>query len=140
MRTLSRTRALLLALTAFIPLAACGDSNGPALEDPGTIRVINMAQGPILFLFFRTCGAGLWGQDRLPDAGVGSTIAPQDSSSFTVETGCYDLRADLCPVSTDCPVHDTVAVVLPEANVTSLQPFRWEVQPAPQAPESRAPR
>lgn len=141
LRTSSVKTSSLLVAAAIAALAACGDDDPQApISDPAEIRVVNVAEGPILFLFFRRCGEQIWGEDRLPAAGIGSTIASQDSSSFNVEAGCYDLRADVSPVPPPVLVDDTVVVVRPDANVSSLQPFRWEVAATPPAPSSVGPR
>jgi hypothetical protein len=92
----SRTVLASLFVGATILVAGCSDGagNGVTFINPSTIRVTNNLGGPILFFFARPCGTTDWGQDMLPNDPVEGTIQPGTSKNFTVEAGCYDLRAD----------------------------------------------
>ena len=87
----------ILAAGVLLGAVACssdGPTQPPPIQNPATIRVINGTSGKIIFLFFRDCGSTNWGDDRLPEDPVTGVIVPTESKDFTVEEGCYDLRAD----------------------------------------------
>ncbi len=104
--TRMRVFGLLAAVALALPLTGCGDDppTGPDFANPSTIRITNELQGPVLFVFFRPCGTTEWGEDQLairavrmgknPNDPIESVIQPTESKDFTVEAGCYDLRAD----------------------------------------------
>ncbi len=104
--TRTRLFALLAAVALALPLTGCGDDppTGPNFANPSTIRIVNEVGGPVLFVFFRPCGTTEWGDDQLairavrlgknPNDPIESVIQPTESKDFTVEAGCYDLRAD----------------------------------------------
>ena len=79
-------------------LSGCGDSDAgpmePMFDNPSTVRVVNRLAGPILFVHAKPCGTQAWGEDlfRTNDP-IEGTIQPGNSRDFTVEAGCYDLRA-----------------------------------------------
>lgn len=137
-RTSSRTALSLLAAAVGL-FAACGDDEpqGPPIQNPGQIRVVNAALGPILIVKIRECATRPdW--DLLSDRlGPDETILPSDSASFTVEVGCHDIQAHLLPVP---PPADTVVREQHDAVVTATLPYRWQVVVDPDAPSSTAPR
>lgn len=124
-----RIVALLAAIAVAVPLAGCGDDEeGPMFQDPATITVLNQTNGRILQVFFRTCGAAQWGSDRLPDDPVDGVIQVGASRSFTVEAGCYDMRAVHFsgPETEEPPLPE---VIRTGVTVTSSAPFLWTVMP-----------
>ncbi len=124
-----RTVALLATIAVGAPLAACGgDEGGPLIQDPATITVRNLTNGKILRVFFKTCGAAVWGSDRLPNDPIEGVIDVGTSKSFTVEAGCYDMKAD--HFSGPDPEPDPLPTVeLLGITVTSSAPFIWDVMP-----------
>ncbi len=95
MRDKLKILTLLAVGLTIVPLLGCGDDEGPGMTfvNPSTIRVVNDLEGPVLFFFARPCGTTDWGEDLLPSDPVNGTIQPGNSKDFTVEAGCYDLRA-----------------------------------------------
>lgn len=93
-------RYVIVAIVAAgLSLAACGDSDPvvpePTFDSPSTVRVVNRLLGPVIRFFARPCGTSDWGSDRFgTDHPIEGTIQPGASKDFTVEAGCYDLRAD----------------------------------------------
>ncbi|HEX6106247.1 MAG TPA: hypothetical protein VFZ26_11735 [Gemmatimonadales bacterium] len=87
------TRIKLMAVAiASLALAACGkgDSTGPATAESGTIVLLNDSSTPIVAVNFSGCDDDSWGPNRLAEA---ETLAPGALRNWTVEAGCYDLRA-----------------------------------------------
>ena len=121
-----RTFALVAAIAATVPLAGCGDDEEILFEDPATITVRNQTNGKILRVFFKTCGAASWGNDRLPDDPVEGVINVGSSKSFTVAAGCYDMKADHFSGPNPEP-EPLPEVILTGGNVTSTAPFIWDV-------------
>ncbi len=124
-----KTFALLATIAVAVPLLGCGsDENGIVFEDPATITVRNLTNGKILRVFFKTCGAALWGSDRLPSDPIEGVINVGASKSFTVEAACYDLKADHFsgpnPEEEPLPTVTRLGVL-----VTSAAPFLWDVEP-----------
>lgn len=107
--TCAKVGALVLLPLAAVVMTGCGDDGTTVPPDVrGTIEVANQtADLHVFMLFFRECGTTNWGLDRLPDDPCTSIgcIAPAQSRSFTVEAGCYDLKADLA----DLDVQEVVA-------------------------------
>lgn len=89
-----RLQALItLGLIAAALSLGCGGDDGMTNPDnPATIRIQNNMIGPVIFVFFRSCGSFQWGEDRL---GETERIEPGDDREWTVEAGCWDLRADV---------------------------------------------
>jgi hypothetical protein len=91
-----RSRLMTLAVTAVaLAAAACGkdggDTTGPApAAETGTITLLNQSNTVVVAVSIPTCEDAEWGDNRL---GGLETIAPGASHSWTVETGCYDMRA-----------------------------------------------
>ncbi len=124
-----RTLALLATIAVAVPLAGCGsDENGIVFEDPATITVRNLTNGKILRVFFKTCGAAAWGSDRLPNDPIEGVIDVGTSRSFTVEAGCYDMKADHFtgpePEPDPLPTVEQFGII-----VASSAPFIWDVTP-----------
>lgn len=95
--TKRRLLGVLAVVALALPFAACGDdAMAPTqmFDNPSLIRVVNNLGGPVLFFQVRTCGTTGWSEDLLdPIDPILGTIQPGDSKEFTVESGCYDLRA-----------------------------------------------
>ena len=91
-------RSLILA-TAALALPACGDDGSLPPDVRGTIQVVNQSlEFHILTFQDRACGTTIWDLDLLTNdpctqEGGAGCIAPQHSRQFTVEAGCYDLKA-----------------------------------------------
>lgn len=85
-----------LAVAAFALFAvACGgsDSTGPAADpvpQTGTIRLLNESSSTVVTVHFTKCSDPSWGPNRLSES---ETLAAGVLRSWTVEPGCYDLRA-----------------------------------------------
>lgn len=88
-----RTKLMALAIAA-VALAACGkdsDSTGPApAAETGTITLLNESSTEVISVNIPSCEDPDWGANRLDGS---ETIAPGAERSWTVETGCYDLKA-----------------------------------------------
>jgi hypothetical protein len=82
-------RAVAIAAIAF-GAAACGgdDSTGP--EPMGTIALLNESSVDIVSVYFTSCDDDNWGPNRLADS---ETLAAGQLKSWSVEPGCYDVRA-----------------------------------------------
>jgi hypothetical protein len=91
-----RNRLTRLAVAAFaFGAVACGgsDSTGPGAEpapQTGTIRLLNQSTATIVAVRFAKCSDPSWGPNRLAES---ESLAPGALRSWTVEPGCYDLRA-----------------------------------------------
>lgn len=91
-----RNRLMVAAVAALtLGAVACGgDSDGPAAPAPapqtGTIRLRNDASVPIVAVYFTKCNESTWGANKLA---ASESLAPGALRSWTVEPGCYDLRA-----------------------------------------------
>ena len=76
--------------------AACGgdDATGPAPTPPapttGTIRLLNESSASIVAVYFTKCDDTTWGANRLA---ASERLAPGALRTWTVEPGCYDLKA-----------------------------------------------
>lgn len=117
---------LLAAIAASITTLGCGDDE-ITFQDPATIRVTNLTGGKILNVFFKDCEAALWGEDRLdPVDPVLGVIEVNASKDFTVEAGCYDLRA-LHLAGPDAGA--LLEVIREAAIVDSDEVFLWDVEP-----------
>lgn len=89
---MTRTTLMTLALAA-VALAACGrdDSTGPApAAETGTITLLNESDTDVIAVSIPSCEDSEWGANRLDGS---ETIKPGAQRSWTVETGCYDLKA-----------------------------------------------
>lgn len=90
-----------LMLGAALTLAAaCGSesSTGPSTPPPpppssstGTVNVKNEASVAILRVYISSCDEATWGSNRLHS---GEEIAPGATRSFTMPTGCYDVKVN----------------------------------------------
>ena len=81
-----------------LSLSGCGEGDPvapePMFDNPSIVRVVNRLQGPVLFVHAKPCGTNDWGQDLFgTNDPIEGTIQPGGSRDFTVEAGCYDLRA-----------------------------------------------
>jgi hypothetical protein len=90
-----RTKLAAFAFAALVVGAvACGgggDSTGPTpAPQTATIRLLNESSVPIVAVYFTACSESTWGSNRL---GASETLAPGALRTWTVEPGCYDLRA-----------------------------------------------
>lgn len=86
-------RSIIAAILMAAALACGGDSTGPApAPDPrtGTIQLLNQSNVSIVGVYFTTCDDDSWGANRLAQA---ETLAPGALRTWTVEAGCYDLKA-----------------------------------------------
>ncbi len=141
--TRTRLFTLLAAVALALPLAGCGDDppTGPNFENPSTIRISNELMGPVLFVFFRPCGTTEWGEDQLairavrlgknPNDPIESVIQPTEAKDFTVEAGCYDLRAD----HLESPEPGILIIKTRDNVVVSpVSPFEWALTEAPTPP------
>ena len=80
--------------------AACGggdNATGPAPTPPappapttGTIRLLNESSATIVAVYFTKCDENTWGSNRLA---ASERLAPGALRTWTVEPGCYDLKA-----------------------------------------------
>ncbi len=99
MRYMRKAWFPVIALAAIAwSLSGCGDSDPmvpePTFDNPSTVRVINRLAGPVLFVHAKPCGTQDWGEDLFrTNHPIEGTIQPGNSRDFTVEAGCYDLRA-----------------------------------------------
>lgn len=123
-----RTFTLLATIAVAAPFLGCGsEENGITFEDPATITVQNLTNGKILRVFFKACGAASWGLDRLPSDPIEGVINVGSSKTFTVEAGCYDLKADHFsgpdPEPDPLPTVERFGVL-----VESSSPFTWRVE------------
>jgi hypothetical protein len=82
-------KALAIAAVVF-NAAACGgkDSTGP--EPMGTIVLLNESSVDIVSVYFTSCDDDSWGPNRLADS---ETLAAGQMKTWSVEPGCYDVRA-----------------------------------------------
>ncbi len=120
-----KTFVLLAAIAVSVSALKCGD-DGVTFEDPATIRITNRTGGKILRVFFKTCGAALWGQDRLPADPVQGVIEVNASKDLMVEAGCYDLKAD--HFSGPDPEPEPLPEVIREAALVNAGAvFEWDV-------------
>lgn len=122
-----------MALALVLPIAACNSDKvtGPPIENPSTIRVVNNLFGPVLFFYVRACGTTDWGEDLLPLDPIEGTIQPGDSKDFTVEAGCYDLRARHLETADPGPLIDKEEQ---DVNASPLAIHTWVLQDLPQDP------
>lgn len=118
-------RSVLPALLAAVLLSGCmglmggtrssGSSSGSSSSGHGaSLVVINNASQPVYYLYASGCSESNWGPDRLDDDQV---IMPGDTASFTMTTGCWDLRAVF---------RDGTDVVRRNANITASD-WRWTI-------------
>lgn len=122
-----KPRRLLIALMAAVlpavaSLACGGDMSGPAPN--AAIRAINRADGRVLELFIRDCGAASWGPDRLGQA----VIPVGDSVDFSVVGGCHDGRAIV--FAAPPPTTDLDTLVEAGIQVATGGLFRWLITAA----------
>jgi hypothetical protein len=128
-RAMSVTRlknfVLMAVIAVSIPTLGCGEDE-ITFTDPATIRVTNLTGGKILNVFFKDCGAALWGEDRLdPIDPVEGVIEVNASKDFTVEAGCYDFRA----LHLEGPDPGPLLEVILEARlIASAAVFEWFVE------------
>ena len=89
---MTKSRIFAIAAVAAV-LAGC-----PATAEQGEHRltVTNGADVAIEYFYFASCGAGVWGKDRL---GAKEIIKPGARKLFSIKGGsgdcCHDLRAKL---------------------------------------------
>lgn len=126
-------RVALLAAVA-LSLGACSDDAGPGgmmFVNPSTIIVANELGGPVIFFNVRSCGTTDWGPDLLPSDPTTGTIQPGEDRSFTVEAGCYDLRAQHLQTTDPGPLQEKI-----QENVVAspLTPYTWTLTDAPLPP------
>ena len=120
-----KTFALMVVIAASVSTLGCGDDE-VTFQDQATIRITNRTGGKILRVFFKTCGAALWGEDRLPSDPVTGVIEVNASRDLSVEAGCYDLKADHFsgPTSEPEPLPE---VIREAALVTVGAVYQWDV-------------
>lgn len=91
---MARTTLKTLALAAALTLAACGGDTptGPEDTEPslGVVSMTNNANVPIIEVNFSGCESPSWGANRLNG---GEVIQPGAARTWSVPTGCYDIRA-----------------------------------------------
>ncbi len=141
--TRTRMFSLLATVALAVTLAGCGDDTptGPDFQNPSTIRIVNELQGPVLFVSFRTCDTTEWGDDQLairarrlgkdPNDPLESVIQPTDAKDFTVEAGCYDLRADHLETTDPGPL---LIKMIEDVVVSPTASFNWPLTAAPAGP------
>jgi len=88
-------RLTVLAIAALsLGAVACGggsDSTGPTpAPQSGTIKLLNGSSATIIGVYFTKCEDSSWGQNRLAST---DSLAPGALRTWTVEPGCYDLKA-----------------------------------------------
>ena len=92
---MNRTSLMTLAL-ATVVLAACGrgdssDSTGPEpVKQTGKITLVNGSNTALVAVSIPSCEDPDWGANRLNGS---EAIQPGARRSWTVDTGCYDLKA-----------------------------------------------
>lgn len=95
---MSRLRLFVLAL-ALTLVAGCEElaTGIEALEDleeldgSATLVLINSTTTSVYFVYISECSSSDWGPDRL---GASETIAVNASRSWTLDPGCWDVRAE----------------------------------------------
>lgn len=91
-----RNRLMTIAVAALTSGAvACGGDKATApaptpAPQTGAIRLRNDSSVPIVAVYFTTCDESSWGANRLSAA---ESLAPGALRTWTVEAGCYDVRA-----------------------------------------------
>jgi len=94
-------RSALPVLLATVLLSGCmglmggsrgssGSSSSSSSGHGASLVVVNNASQPVYYLYASACSNSNWGPDRLDDDQV---IMPGDTASFTMTTGCWDLKA-----------------------------------------------
>jgi len=87
----SRRPLALLAVLAGLTLAACSDDSGGTGPAPAAMLMLrNDANVAIKTVYFDDCSASDWSANRLA---AGEVIEPNGLRKWTVEPGCYDVRA-----------------------------------------------
>jgi hypothetical protein len=87
-----------VAIAGLLLAAACGKGptephGDPPLDDPQpvetAIKIQNNSQYTVVDIYFSSCSAGSWGEDRYAGA-----MGPGESQTFeNVSPGCYDIKA-----------------------------------------------
>ena len=118
-----------LVAVAWI-VSACGDGDvlppEPTFENPSTIRVVNRLGGPVIYVFAKPCGTNDWGEDLFGTTDpIEGTIQPGNAKDFTVEAGCYDLRADHLATTEPGPLIEKFAFNQAASPVT---PIIWTLE------------
>lgn len=135
MRDRSR-KPLRLALLAAVAISfgACSEDAGPGgmmFVNPSTIEVENLLAGPIIFFNARSCGTTSWGPDLLPADPAEGTIQPGETRAFTVEAGCYDLRAQHLATTDPGPLIEKIVENVVASPVTT---YKWTLEDTPTGP------
>jgi len=95
---LKRKFAGLFVVSALaLAVVGCGDDPVDPTQNfvnPSTVRVTNNLGGSVLFFRVRTCGTSDFGPDLLSNDPVTGVIPVGTTKEFTVEAGCYDLKAE----------------------------------------------
>lgn len=84
--------ALALLAAVVLSAAACETpllTEEPAVEE-ATLMLANESANSIYFVYISPCSASGWGSDRL---GSDEVVASGRTRSWTLEPGCYDLKA-----------------------------------------------
>ena len=128
--------AIVAVMAIGLSLAACGEDDPvvpePMFDSPSTVRVVNRLFGPVIRFFARPCGTSDWGPDLFgTDHPVEGTIQPGDSRDFTVEAGCYDLRAEYLETTEPGPL---MAKMLFNQAATPVTPVIWTLEDDPVDP------
>jgi len=140
-RSLTGVAVAAVLLTA----AACSDSSGPGggvagcftpagtgtCINPSTIRVQNNLLGPVLFFKVRVCGTTEFSADLLSNDPIEGTIQPGTQKDFTVEQGCYDLRAEHLMTTDPGPL---VIKEISDVSVSPVSVFTWPLSETPGGP------
>ena len=130
-------RYAIVAIVAIgLSLAACGDSDPvdpePMFDSPSTVRVVNRLLGPVILFYARPCGTSDWGSDLFgTDHPVDGTIQPGGSKDFTVEAGCYDLRAEHLETTEPGPLFTKMIF---NQSATPVTPVVWTLEDDPVDP------
>ncbi len=137
MQCVKRKWFAVLAVAAIgLPFAACGDGDAtmpePMFDSPATVRVVNRLFGPVVFFFARPCGTSDWGQDLFgTDHPIEGTIQPGGQRDFTVESGCYDFRADHLETTEPGPI---IMKMIFNQSATPVTPVIWTLEDDPVDP------
>ena len=119
------TRSLTLpALLGLVLLSGCmmsrpapaaySSSSSSSSSRGASLVVINNASQPIYYLYASRCSSSSWGEDQLDSDQV---IMPGSEVSFTMGTGCWDLKAVM---------RDGREVVERNAQITASD-WRWTI-------------
>ena len=91
---------------------AAGAGGGPGSQTQATLVVLNGTAVRISEVYFSPCSSDTWGSNRLGS----QTIAPQQSRSWAVPSGCLDIKVrfsgagESSPTRADIPAGSSYTV------------------------------